>query len=492
MSRATLNDDERRALLEDLVRLESDADRPDAGPLLHSFLRLPLHDRALDDGVLVVRGDRGSGKSAFFRVLSALESEGISIGELFPTARPTPSTWLDGFSQQELRHPQAENVTDFARKIDGDPERLRLMWVTHLLGRLREFDRDLPLQPVQPVLDCWTEERHDIEAWTARAGRHLPALSAALDNVERSLRRRERRLVICYDHLDRIGIYHRQSRDRVAASLLQLWLSLGNRYRMLGAKVFLREDIFSTGLTSGADASKLRARSILLTWDTAALYRLLIRHMANRSSGLRDWLQRGTNAIPVERHPRFGWLPPETLPETGQVSQRAFVEHLAGRLMGKGVKKGYVYRWIPNRLQDARRVVAPRAVVNLVQYASGCALQQGPRARYSRLLHPVELRRALEQTSRQRADEVREEFPVVQRMENLRGIQIPMERATAVRLLSTPSGQADDLGDDGNRALDLLLHVGVLHERTDGRIDVPDIYRFGYGIKRKGGVARPR
>ena len=67
------------------------------------------------------------------------------------------------------------------------------------------------------------------------------------------------------------------------------------------------------------------------------------------------------------------------------------------------------------------------------------------------------------------------------------------ERKTIVARLSEAIGKnRDGFGDDGERALEELVQLGVLRIRDDGRIDVPDLYRYGYGIKRKGGVARPR
>lgn len=39
--------------------------------------------------------------------------------------------------------------------------------------------------------------------------------------------------------------------------------------------------------------------------------------------------------------------------------------------------------------------------------------------------------------------------------------------------------------------LDKLVRIGVLSMRPRDRIDVPDIYRYGFQIKRKGGVAHP-
>ena len=43
---------------------------------------------------------------------------------------------------------------------------------------------------------------------------------------------------------------------------------------------------------------------------------------------------------------------------------------------------------------------------------------------------------------------------------------------------------------NGAAVLDELKRIGVVSVRDDGRIDVPDIYREGFGIKRKGGTKR--
>jgi hypothetical protein len=40
--------------------------------------------------------------------------------------------------------------------------------------------------------------------------------------------------------------------------------------------------------------------------------------------------------------------------------------------------------------------------------------------------------------------------------------------------------------------LQYLLALGVLENRSDGRINVPEIYLYGFGIKRKGGVKHPQ
>jgi hypothetical protein len=175
--------------------------------------------------------------------------------------------------------------------------------------------------------------------------------------------------------------------------------------------------------------------------------------------------------------------------------QKAFAERLAGKLMGSGVKKGYTYRWIPNRLQDGRGRIVPRSVLNLIGYACKEA-QHKPLRKGGRLLTPQDLWSALQPTSVARAREVGEEFDPVRRLEFLRGDQVLLDRNLVVdRLDRRLPEEPPHPRISGEAVLDELLRLGVLVVRDDrygkGRIDVPDIYRYGYGILRKGGVRRP-
>ncbi|MFM7575848.1 MAG: hypothetical protein ACKO5Q_02745, partial [Microcystaceae cyanobacterium] len=40
--------------------------------------------------------------------------------------------------------------------------------------------------------------------------------------------------------------------------------------------------------------------------------------------------------------------------------------------------------------------------------------------------------------------------------------------------------------------LQLLRQLGIVEIRSDKRINIPEIYLYGFGVKRKGGVKRPK
>jgi hypothetical protein len=475
----SLDDSERKELLSDLTSLKSDDDDAvEQDPKW--FLPLDAHERALRLETLVVRGGRGAGKSSLFHFLGHVRKQpalGLTIG-VFSAA---PTTWLEGFSGS-VEHPSLEVVGAFGTTAKDD--RRRFFWFAWLCARLSSgMDTPLPQGLLASMLPV-----HEPGRLADAAERQLPGLSAWLDAFER---RQTAPVVLTYDALDRIG-NESTVRGRMTESLLAMWLSLADRYRRIRPKIFVREDLFQTSLSAFPDASKLDARSVSIEWRVEDLYRVLIKHMANISDHVRRWVEGSTRGITLNYADALGWMPPAALPETGRGSQKAFVDHLAGEQVGSGAKKGLTYRWIPNRLQDAHARAVPRSILSLVRNAAALAVERGPEAQSLRLLTPSELQGALEKTSKRRANELREEFPVVQRLENLRGSTVMLARKRAVEALSRPTRIEDEHGADGEQVLRTLIELGAMSERSDGRIDVPDIYRYGFGILRRGGVKRPR
>lgn len=480
-----LSPEDRRNLLEQIAAMGTDADIVDP---LRFFLPLPEHSRSLDPQVMLVRGERGAGKTALFRVLRELENRSISWSEVFPKAPQVKSQWIEGFSESSTSHPSANTLVLFARKHDDVS--LRMMWLGHLAGVLSAATGiSLDLQ----TFHLWRARRTEPEIWTAQVLQEIGRIEAWIEQVDRQLGIENKYAYVSYDHLDKVGATDHEARNRLVAALLALWLSLSTRYRAIRAKMFLREDLFEKGLKSSTDATKLKARSVSLNWTTENLYRVVIRHMANHSDMLRMWLQ-DVAAAPLYYNERLGWMPPASMPEDeeGVFTQLSFAAALVGQTMGEGVNKGYVHRWIPNHLQDAHQSVLPRSMLNLFVNAAERALQRGPKGVYMRLFRPEELQGGLEATSQYRVRELAEEYPVVERLDFLRGLTLMANHEDVAKRLSVVPQQDDGFGADGEAVLDELMRLGVAKKREDERIDIPDLYRYGFGIKRKGGVARPK
>lgn len=483
---APLQDAERNALLDQLALLASDADATSDD--LRTFLPLRGYTQAIHPRTILVRGERGAGKSALFKFLRALKNEQIPVRSVFRDLPEGEILWVEGFSENARGHPSPPELDQLGGQATD--EDLRTFWIAHLSGRLSRETHYAGALP-EPFGRLCAESPTSPAHWLDAAKGELSPIIRWLDDVDAKAAAAGETVSVTYDHLDKLGQYDAGIRERWVSTLLATWLTFSNRYSNLRAKVFLREDLYARAKRT-PDASKLEARSVQLRWSREDLYRVFLRHLST-SDDLRALLASWVEPIPFSRDPVLGWLPPEALPEEGPISQQSLCAEMVGLVMGAGTKKGYTHRWIPNHIQDAKGAIVPRSIINLFAFAAAGARDRGPKAAERRLVTPQELYAGLENTSFHRVEELKEEHYVVDRLEGLRGLTVMTERKTIVARLSEAIGKnRDGFGDDGERALEELVQLGVLRIRDDGRIDVPDLYRYGYGIKRKGGVARPR
>jgi hypothetical protein len=481
-----MSNPDRKALLTHMAALATDADAVSSPRAV--FLPLPSHCLALRPEIVVIEGSRGAGKTALFHLVNEL---GERIGEFFEDKSIPSATWVDGFSEHR-HHPSPTVLDELVSKLNTASDTpLRAFWALHLLARLRDDGVPGARLP-EDVAEVYDEAAQDLVRWVPHAEQRIASVMSALDQIDATLAKQRKLVFASYDHLDRLGLLEttRSTRQRLIRALVALWLSFSTRYKNLRAKIFLRPDLFEEAERSFADASKLRPRSVSLDWDVESLYRLLVRHLANAGphvEAMRVWLT--SAGIELSQHPAdktFGVMPPHL----GERGQKSLAKKLAGDVMGKGPKKGYTYRWIPARLKDAGGRIVPRSFLRIIAYAAKDALRDPPGR--GPLLQPPQLVQALKSTSNDRVNELREEYLFVGRLANLREKAMLMERKEVVRLLAQPGADADGFGKDGESVIEELLRIGVFETRSDGRIDVPDIYRYGYGIKRRGGAAAPR
>lgn len=465
-----MSKDARTEVLEAFARLSSqDAEALD--PLI-TFLPLLPHRRALWKDTVVVLGGRGSGKTALFRLVNDPRTA-ARLRDMFESEHIPEALWFDAFSVS-ARHPEVGTLEAFATSA-GDIT-LRAFWMAHLLRRVREEAPDLVKIPavLEPIL---AESAADIGAWVPAAEARLGAVNAALDDADRALDAADRTVVAAYDNLDRIGQFDPEIRRRYVSTLLALWLSLSTRYRRLRGKVFLRDDLFDAGELGFADATKLRSRAETLTWDHAALLRLAVRHLAGQGETVRAWL-REVPGLDLHDRGELGWMPGEMKNEV----QHAFVGRFAGKVIGKGVLKDYTSLWMLGRLRDGQGRVTPRALLWFLGFAAEEARKRPLKAK-GPLVTASDLLLALRRASRERVQEIREEYPLVERVENLRGMTLWLERGEVVERLAKPRpGEREGIPARGDVLLAELLRLGVLRARDDGTLDVPDIYRYSFEI----------
>ncbi len=465
-----MSEPSRDDLLRDLASLAGGD--TDVAVRRRDFLPTPAHRRALGLDVVVVRGARGAGKTALFKLASGITDVKV-LRTFFEDERLPEAKWVDAFSVGNMAHPDVTVLESYAPEA-SDPA-LRAFWMTHLLRRLLE-DGAIAVDVPEALKAIWPAPAADLATWLPVAEKHLGVVSAALDTAERQLAAADRYVFAAYDSLDLLGQFDHGVRRRYVSTLLSMWLSLSTRYRHLRGKVFLREDLFDPAELGFVDASKLRARSESLDWGDEALYRLVVRHLANASEASREML-RGVAGLALSDRGEDGWMPG---PMSDAV-QRAFVLKVAPRAVGKGVLKSDAHVWLLARLRDSQERITPRALLWFVSFAAEAARKA--KRKSGPLLVAEDLLGALRRTSRERAKEIQEEYAITGRMENLRGMHLPVSRADAIERLQKPSHTEHHTRTArGEVVLDEMTRVGVLRAMPDGRFDVPDVFRYAFEI----------
>ncbi len=192
----------------------------------------------------------------------------------------------------------------------------------------------------------------------------------------------------------------------------------------------------------------------------------------------------------IENKPDLGWTA-----TSNEKLLEELIERMIGKYMGASPKKGITYRWIPNHLQDAGGRIAPRSFLKLFALAAQSRIQQHSLVEENTvLLLPSDLQGALMETSNDRIRELQEEYPWLESLKtSLDGLNAPMQKEIFFDAVKSTqwSSEKQPPVTTPEEILKYLLQLGIVESRSDGRINMPEIYLYGFNVSRKGGVKRP-
>ena len=322
-------------------------------------------------------------------------------------------------------------------------------------------------------------------------------LAGALQRASQRLAGDDRFGLIVFDALDRTSNDWR-TMDQIVRDLLRtaLWLK---SYPHLSAKVFLREDQFDRTTVDFPDASKLLATRSELTWARHDLHGLLWQTLINGPDAQGEHLRevyRSTLRTPPSQSGDRWLLSNEVKRETP--AQRALFEALAGPWMGRDRRRGVPYVWSVGHLADGRGRTSPRSFLAAIRQAAEDSAERYPD--HGLALHYESIKRGIQQASEIRVNELAEDYPWVHKfMTPLAGLTVPCDYALILQRWDGefPGGPQDahirhlppqhaERGWDGVR--EDLQTLGLFETKKDGRIDMPDLYRVGFRLGRRGGV----
>ena len=285
---------------------------------------------------------------------------------------------------------------------------------------------------------------------------------------------------------------------RTVRGLLQTVLDM-RAYRRLRAKVFLRSDQVDEGrIADFPDASKILSSSVELEWPRRELYALLWQLLAHGDFG-ETFRWAPAQWRPTLDHQRVLFVSRREIAD--EVIQREWFHDLAGPWMGKDRRRGFPYTWIPNHLGDTKGRVSPHSFLAALGMAAKDTQERHWDHAYA--LHYDSIKRGMQEASRRRVQEVLEDYPWIENvMRPLGGMVVPC-RFEEVRErwepdvlgglneqvknedVKLPPSRLDE-GAAGVR--ENLETLGVFQRMRDGRVNIPDVFRVGYGLGRRGGV----
>lgn len=328
-----------------------------------------------------------------------------------------------------------------------------------------------------------------------------------LAKCDREIANSGRYLLIVFDALDRIGKNWQEVRLTLRA-LLEFALQCRSR-RAIRLKVFLRPDMEEDEeIWNFVDSSKLRANRVELTWRPADLFSLVLMYLANEADvgeGFR---------LEVSRRTKLAWLSEggiHLLPKgltSGEQPARSVVEAVTGEWVGTSAKRGYVYTWVPTHLADARGRLSPRSF--LLAFRAAAEWTDQHEAEHDRALHFKGIQQGVATASEIRVSEISEDYPWVKPLlEAARGLTVPcfpsdltahwkpksmaqFRAAIDEKLPPRRFGTDPIRGGSMDVLIEDLVELAIMYRTEDERLNMPDIFRVGFGIRRMGGVRPPR
>jgi hypothetical protein len=179
-----------------------------------------------------------------------------------------------------------------------------------------------------------------------------------------------------------------------------------------------------------------------------------------------------------------------------EAKQRSLFEKLAGPWMGRDKRRGIPYIWSVGHLADGKGRTSPRSFLAAIRKAAEDSAARG--GDYP--LHYESIKRGVQKASSIRIDEMAEDYPWVRDLcEPLQNLNVPVEFADiqdrwdrryplGPNSITSKRLPPQDQGQGWIGIQKELIRLGVFTEMRDSRINMPDLYRVGFGLGRRGGV----
>ena len=438
----------------------------------------PSHKKALRLYSNLIVGDRGVGKSTWTAALADSKKRKV-IENNMPELENVAVTV--GFSEKPNleKYPDRDTINNLLKENINPHD----IWKAVVMRWLSlEIKKNIPINKWQKTI-----------SWVKNNPEDCSKIFSTANNL---FKEKNSNGLVLFDALD-VTSDNWEKMDNIVKELLRLVLEL-KAYSNIHAKVFLREDQYSR-TTNFPDASKLSSTKTELTWDRYDLHGLLWQQLCNAKEEGGDILRNYHKEV-AGTDPEFKndyWIIADIIKKDEEIQKKLF-EKLAGPWMGKDKKRGVPYIWTVGHLADGNKRTSPRSFLLAIKTAAEDSINK--KGNYP--LHYESIKKGVQSASKNRVAEIAEDYPWIKDLcDMLNGMNVPVPFIEIEKrwtkdypdgpvMIKSKKLPPQDLKRGWLGIKKELVRLGIFEEMRDERINMPDLFRVGFGLGRKGGVTQ--
>ncbi|QMS90007.1 AAA family ATPase [Nostoc edaphicum CCNP1411] len=446
------------------------------------FQRTTDFEKFLDDTTCLIRGRKGTGKTALY----SLFLKHKSVGQKLAHGRLDNTVFLSAHGRFQESRPTRDEFQVIHRHLQQNDGTWESFWRAYLLLRchqekLFKFPRNNKFSRLKEIIN-----KLPTEGWQYEFTQALLQLSTDYDLrliakdviniINQEAQKKSQKLWFLYDDLDEDFRQAGEVRQQAITGLFQLIQSCdANRLTAIRFKVFLREDIWNRLIFD--NRSHFNGRDILLQWTRVDFLRLALRQVI-QSQNFKNLID------------KFSPIAVESIDQASEEVIDKALELLWGSRRRTGDKAKYVSRWVYERLTDSSGTTFPRSLSILLEGAKEQELSYKGKSSIQpptdRLLRSKSLEFGLKKASEKRCDEIREEYRDLANF--FESLKLKSAFLTQDELHTIWQDSAHDIADFEEFA-SFLSEIGIIEWREkEQRYKFADIYVYGFEMIRQGAV----
>ncbi len=479
--------DQRWKIIESLQFPEVSADAADQKQDLSLlFQRTTDFERFLDNTTCLIRGRKGTGKTALYLLFLKYKI----VAQKLAHGRLDNTVFLSAHGRFQESRPSRGDFEYIHKNLQENSGTWEALWRAYLLLRCHQENlfkfpkgkKGTKFAELNKIINNLPKEK-----WQSECTQALLELSTNSElclivkdaiNIllDEEVGNNSQKLWFLYDDLDEDFPEREGIRQQALTGLFQLVQSCdANRLTEIRFKIFLREDIWNR--LSFDNKSHFTGRDIILQWAKIDFLRLALRQVI-QSKEFKNLVDR-SSPIAVE--------------SIDQASEEAIdkaLELLWGSRRRGGNRAKNVSRWVYERLTDPSGTTFPRSLSIFLKGAKEQELtykgQSSSKFRTDRLLQGNSLEFGLKKASEKRCEEIKEEYrDLTKFFDSLKG-----------KLAFLSKEQLQEVWQDSARDIagfeefvSFLSEIGIIEWREkEKRYKVADIYVYGFEMIRQGAV----